>query len=60
MVTCFIETAFYNTLIEGKIEGRIEETGRRGKRLKRLLDDLKEERRYRKLKEEALYRSLEN
>jgi hypothetical protein len=28
--------------IEGKREGRIEVTGRRGKRLKQLLDDLKE------------------
>jgi hypothetical protein len=44
--------------IEGKIEGRIEITGRRGRRCKQLLDDLKEERRYWKLKEEALDRTL--
>jgi hypothetical protein len=41
-------------VIEGKIEGRIEMTGRRGRRRKQLLDDLKEKRRYWKLKEEAL------
>jgi hypothetical protein len=45
-------------VIEGKLEGRIEMTGRRGKRRKQLLDDLKDERRYWKLKEEALDRSL--
>jgi hypothetical protein len=39
---------------EGKLEGRIEMTGRRGRRSKQLLDDLKEKRRYWKLKEEAL------
>jgi hypothetical protein len=43
---------------EGKLEGRIEMTGRRGRRRKQLLDDLKEERRYWKLKEEALDRTL--
>jgi hypothetical protein len=39
-------------VIEGKLEGRM--TGRRGRRHKQLLDDLKEKRRYWKLKEEAL------
>jgi hypothetical protein len=39
---------------EGKLEGRIEMTGRRGRRPMQLLDDLKEKRRYWKLKEEAL------
>jgi hypothetical protein len=43
-------------VIEGKLEGRIEMTGRRGRRRKQLLDDLKEKRRYWKLKEEALDR----
>jgi hypothetical protein len=33
-------------VIEGKLEGRIEMTGRRGIRSKQLLDDLKEKRRY--------------
>jgi hypothetical protein len=41
-------------VIEGKLEGRIEMTGRRGRRRKQLLDDLKENKRYWKLKEEAL------
>jgi hypothetical protein len=31
-------------VIEEKLEGRIEMTGRRGRRLKQLLDDLKENR----------------
>jgi hypothetical protein len=45
-------------VIEGTLEGRIEMTGRRGRRRKQLLDDLKETRRYWKLKEEALDRTL--
>jgi hypothetical protein len=45
-------------VIEGKLEGRIDVTGRRGRRSKQLLDDLKEKRRYWNLKEEALDRSL--
>jgi hypothetical protein len=45
-------------VIEGKLEGRIEMTGRRGRRRKYLLDYLKEKRRYWKLKEEALDRTL--
>ena len=40
-----------NRVIEGKIEGRIEVTGRRGRRRKQQLDDLKETRGYWKLKE---------
>jgi hypothetical protein len=31
-----------NHFIEGKMEARIEVTGRRGRRLKQVLDDLKE------------------
>jgi hypothetical protein len=45
-------------VIEGKLEGRMEMTGRRGRRRKQLLDDLKERRRYWKLKEEALDRTV--
>jgi hypothetical protein len=45
-------------VIEGKIEGRIEVTGRRGRKHNQLLDDGKEMRRYWKLKEEALDRTL--
>jgi gamma-glutamylcyclotransferase (GGCT)/AIG2-like uncharacterized protein YtfP len=44
--------------IEGKIEGRIEVTGRRGRISKQLLDHLKEMRGYWKLKKEALDRTL--
>ena len=41
-------------VIEGKIKGGIEVTGRRGGRHRKLLDDLKERRGYSHLKEEAL------
>jgi len=41
-------------VIEGKIEGRIEVTGRRRRRRKQLSDDLAERKEYWKLKEEAL------
>jgi hypothetical protein len=43
-------------VIEGKIKGRIEETRRRGRRRKQLLDDLGDRRGYTHLKEEALDR----
>jgi hypothetical protein len=45
-------------IIKGKIERRIEVTGRRGRRRKQLLDDHKETRGYWKLKEEALDRTM--
>jgi hypothetical protein len=45
-------------VIEGKLEGRIEMTGRRVRRRKQLLDDLTEKRRCWKLKEEALDRTV--
>jgi hypothetical protein len=45
-------------VIEGKLQGRIEMTGRRGRRRKQLLDDLKGKRRYWNLKEETLDRTL--
>jgi hypothetical protein len=45
-------------VIEGKLVGRIEMIRRRGRRRKQLLDDLKEKRRYWKLKEEALNRTV--
>ena len=41
-------------VIEGKIKGEVEVTRRRGRRRKKLLDDLKGRRRYCHLKEEAL------
>jgi hypothetical protein len=43
---------------EGKIQGRIEVTGRQGRRRRKLLDDLKERRGYSHLKEEALDRTM--
>jgi hypothetical protein len=51
LVISYVETAF-----EGKIKGRIEVTRRRGKRRKKLLDDLGDKRGYSNLKEEALDR----
>ena len=44
--------------VEGKIKGQIEVTRRRGRRRKKLLDDLKERRVYCQLKEEALDRTV--
>ena len=44
-------------VIEGKIKGGIELAGRRGRRRRDLLDDLKERRGYCHLKEEALDRT---
>jgi hypothetical protein len=45
-------------VIEGKIKGGIVVKGRRGKRRRKLLDDLKEKRGYCHLKEEALDRTM--
>jgi hypothetical protein len=45
---------FLQQVIEGKIKGGIELTGRRGRRCRKLLDDLKKRRGYSHLKEEAL------
>jgi hypothetical protein len=45
-------------VIEGKIEGKIEETRRRGRRRKLLPDDLKEKGGYWRLEEGALDRPL--
>ena len=49
---------FLKHVTEGEIEGRIEVAGRRLRRYKQLLDDLKETRENWKLKEEALYCTL--
>ena len=49
---------FLQRVIEGKKKGRIEVTGRRGRRRRKLLDDLKERRGYSHLKEEALDRTV--
>jgi hypothetical protein len=45
-------------VIEVKIEGEIEVQGRRGRRRRKLLDDLKERREYSHLKEEVLDRTI--
>ena len=45
-------------VIEGKINGEVEVTRRRGRRRKKLLDDLKDRRGYSHLKEEALNRTM--
>jgi hypothetical protein len=45
-------------VIEGKIKGGIEVTGRRGRRCRKVLDDLKERRGCSHLKEEALDRTV--
>ena len=42
----------------GKVGGRIEMTGRRGRRRKQLLDEVKEKRRFWELKKEALDRTV--
>jgi hypothetical protein len=49
---------FLKRVIEGVLEGKLEMTGRRGRRRKQLQDYLRENRRYCKLKEEALDRTL--
>ena len=45
-------------VIEGKINGGIEVMGRRGRKRRKLLDDLKERRGYSHLKEESLDRTM--
>ena len=45
-------------VIEGKIKGQIEVTRRRGRRRKKLQDDLKDRRGYCQLKEEAVDRTM--
>jgi hypothetical protein len=45
-------------VIEGKIKGGIEVTGRRGKRRRELIDDLMERRGYCRLNEKALNRPI--
>jgi hypothetical protein len=57
LVTFCVQTAFYK-FIEGKIKGEIEVIVRRGRRRRKLLDDLKERRGYSHLKDEALDRTM--
>ena len=49
---------FLTHVIEGRIEGRIDVTRKRGKRCKQILNDLKKTRGYWKLKGDALDRVL--
>jgi len=44
---------------EGEIKGGMEVTGRRGRRRRKLLDELKERRGYSNFKEKALDRTME-
>jgi len=45
-------------VLAGRVEGRLEVIGRRGRRLKQLLDDLKKRKGHRKLKEEVVDRTV--
>jgi hypothetical protein len=58
LVTFYVETAFYNGLFKERYKGGIEVTGRRVRRCRTLLDDLKERRGYSHLKGEALDRTM--
>ena len=51
-------TCLLKLVIEGKVEGMINVTRRRGRRREYILDDLKERRRYWKFIAEALHSSL--
>ena len=57
-INCTLLYAFVGQYMEGKIKGQIEVTRRRGRRRKKLLDDFKDRRGYRQLKEEALDRTM--
>jgi hypothetical protein len=46
------------SVIEGKIKGGIEVMGKRGRRRRKVLDDVKERRGYSHLREEALDRTM--
>jgi len=54
----FRRNCLLQRVIEGKIKGGIEVTGRRARRRRKLLDDLKERRGYCYLKKEALDRTM--
>ena len=59
MIICLVGYEYsLQRVIEGEIKGGIEVTGRRGRRRRKLLDDLKEGRGYSNLKEEALDRTV--
>ena len=54
----FAKNSLLQGVTEGKIKGGIEATGRRGRRSRKLLDDLKKRRGYSHLKGEALDRNM--
>jgi hypothetical protein len=54
----FRRNCLLQQVIEGKIKGGIEMTGRRGRRRRKLLDDFTERRGYSHMKEEALDRTM--
>jgi hypothetical protein len=58
LVIFCVETAFYNSLLKEIYKGKIEVTGRQGRRRRKLLNDLKKRRGYSHLKEEALNRTI--
>jgi len=62
MATWIVHVLLRNCLltgvIDGKVEGGIEVTGRNARKRKQLLGDLREKRRYCQLKEESLDRPL--
>jgi hypothetical protein len=57
LVTSCVENAFLKYVIEGQIKGRIEVTGRQGRRRKQPLANVKEKRGYCKFKVETLDRA---
>jgi hypothetical protein len=62
-IICYIivflrRSCLLKQVIEGKIKGEIEVTRRRGRRRKKLLDDLKDSRGYSHLMEDALDRTM--
>jgi hypothetical protein len=57
LVTSFVVTALLRHVTEGKIKGKVDGKGKRGRVRKQLRYD-KEKRRYWKLKEDALNRTL--
>jgi len=54
----FRRNCLLQRVTEGKVQERIEVTGRQGRRRRKLLDNLKERRGYSHLKEEALDRTM--
>ena len=58
IIYIYIYNCLLKQVIEGKIKGEMEVARRRGRRRKKLLDDLKDRRGYSHLKEEALYRTM--